>query len=222
VYRDDLDAARARVESLESELRRGRAEIARLERTNNARCTSREHAEQVKRIEVLTKHVETLRRRARNEHPITLHGDLESQVAALREQAADLELLAAGDEVMAKQLEACERDIAQLELLPRPDPAPASVALTVQGNDAGRIAWVPRRGLMRRLARAVLGDGLWPIGMLMTVVGFGVHPMAVWLAAAGVPVALAGLILRHRRGLEDDLERAQASDPPSLLEAGEP
>ncbi len=224
VYRDDHDAAIARINSLEAELGRVHAEVARLERQQREGCTSGEHARQMRQIEALTREIEQVRSRARGGHALTQHKDLEDRLAALHGELADVDLLVAGDGVMTQQLEACEREIERLEAARNNEAAGQASAkeevhLTVAAQTYGDVVWVPRRGPIRSAARWVASTGTTGIGLATMVGALGFHSLSG--ALLGLGVALFGATQVSRRRREDEIEGNQAPVSPKLLGEGD-
>ncbi len=185
MYRDDLDAARARIAALEGDLKRVRAQLAD---ADPRPCTSREHARQMTQLDTLSNQLELARKRARAQAAETLavppeHAALERQIADDQRELRDLELLARGDGAILEEIETCARDIERLtggnpEIAAEVAPIPEQVALV----------HAPPRELQRAMtgSRIMRIASVAPLWAWFTLGGTGYLALAAgcWAATA--------------------------------------
>lgn len=199
MYRDDSDAANARVESLQAALRAGRAELAALDSRGGA-CRVSEHAVLVTRLRELAQQVDAQRARLGNR--VNPHTKREEELTRLREQLGDLELLASGRDTMVEKLAACERAI---EALAQHEANNASLAVATTPSDEDWV-WVPRWGAVRRITR-----WLTTLGAISAGAAFAIAAGGGAIAIGGGLLALGGGLLGLRKIREDKLIAAQAN-----------
>ncbi|HEY4181603.1 MAG TPA: hypothetical protein VGM90_32390 [Kofleriaceae bacterium] len=213
MYRDDADAARLRLASVQAELRVVSAEIAELEALRGP-CTSKEHAAQVAKLATLDEVIAA----ARAKHETrSLFPELEAQLTALKGRHVDLELLDGGSAAMQAKLAEHERAIAALDHANARDSVVALSAPSAASD--GEWVWMPQRSTGRTLARwwttaglaaSAISIAIGIAGAALPPAAFGVALMLTFLGAG----SHGGRMLRERETLRAQINPAMLHGRP--------